>query len=184
MLLSSGKRHQVADQSTPLESHPEDDAQISARGLSKKDAEAWVKATKRLQKKLGRPVRPADYPEFAQTKEGLPIRHLFIWDDTEAAKKYREHQAAFYCRIVRVVVSAGDAPVRAIVRVVDVNEKTGYVPVSDLATNDSYREQVLSDAARDLRSFKGKFEGLNRWLNSDKLDSALTSIGSAIDALG
>jgi hypothetical protein len=82
------------------------------------------------------------------------------------------------------VVSAGDAPVRAIVRVVDVNEKTGYVPVSDLATNDSYREQVLSDAARDLRSFKGKFEGLNRWLNSDKLDSALTSIGSAIDALG
>jgi hypothetical protein len=151
-------------------------AEIRSSGMSKADARAWLAATVLLHARLGRPVRPADFVAFAQTTEGKPIRHMFTWDNAEAADNFRALEAAHWCRMVKVVVAADQGPIRAIVHVTN-GDRSGYVTLNEAVGRDDYRRQVLAEAARDLRLFKAKYSQLQAWLNSPALSRALEALG-------
>lgn len=158
-------------------------AEIVGRGMSKENAITWARVTQELNGKFGRPVTPSDYVAFAKTKAGACIRNLFTWDDKEAADKFRLLEAAYYCRAVRVLVSADEAPMRAIVRVHQ-GDSSGYVTVSSALRNESYKAQVLAEAARELRLFRAKFAQLRQWVDSPGLKRALDAVDAAVSELG
>jgi len=157
-------------------------AEIVGRGMSKKDAVLWLDVTERLRGELGRPVKPADYVAFAKSKKGESIRHLFEWDNAKAADNFRLLQAAHYCRMVRVVFSAEEAPMRAIVRVVDTSDRSGYVPLKEVHDSEFYRKQILGEAARDLRLFRVKYLTLKNYLGSADLAAAFELVEQAFAA--
>lgn len=156
--------------------------EIVGRGMSKKDAKVWLKVTEILRRKLDRPVKPADYVAFAKTKQGVSIKHLFTWDDNKAATKYRELEAAHWCRSVRVVLSGSEEPMRAVVNVIDTEGNRGYIPTREAGSDDFYKKQVLAEAARDLRLFRARFECLSRWLGG-KLPIVLEKLKEVEDLL-
>lgn len=162
-------------------------AEIVAIGMSKSDAELWLRVTAQLHRDLGRPVKPKDFVAFARTKspDAKAVAELiFRVDSQEAAERYYELTAAYFCRCVRVFVSGDTGPIRAIVRVTDTSGHSGYVGLDDAARRPDYRQQVLADAARELRYFRTKFSSLKAALNSPHLDRALAAVEAAEKELG
>lgn len=150
---------------------------IKSTSMSEKDATAYNAMISALFERLKRPVRPADIVAHVKTPEGSHLSHLFEWNDSIAAAKYREHQAAYFCRIVKVVITAGEAPMRTIVRVVNAEKQSGYVPLGVVQKNDEFKKQLMGDTARSIRLFREKLKTLHRWLGTEKLDRALSTIG-------
>ena len=88
----------------------------------------------------------------------------FLWDDTEAAEKYREHQAA---HIIRCIVIAPEnpkrEPVRAFINVSDNNTMdTGrsYRSLIVVLQETTLRDQMLTQALKELRNFEVKYATL------------------------
>jgi hypothetical protein len=162
-------------------------AEIVAKGMSKAHANAWLRVTDKLYSKLGRPVRPSDFVAFAKkdrSRDGKIIAKLiFHVSKEEASQRYYQLVAAHYCRVVRVVVSESDAPVRAIVRVTEAKQ-SGYAPLSAVENRPDLRQQVLADAARELRYMREKFASMRRWIDSPALARAFAAIDTAISELG
>ncbi len=101
-------------------------------------------------------------------KTDSPLHDYFEWDDTEAAAKYRYIQAAMLIRSVKVSVETHpqDQPkiIRAFVSVASKPELTdstesvnSYVPLQVALESDDYRNQMLENAFRELRSFQRKY---------------------------
>lgn len=116
-----------------------------------------------------------------------PIHNCFEWDDTQAGERFRLIQAAILIRSVRVSVETHpqDKPkiIRAFVSVTtrkethDEDEESelinSYVPLDIALKTDDYRNQMLENAFRELRSFQRKYAILKE----------LTGVFSAIEGL-
>lgn len=96
--------------------------------------------------------------------EEAPLHDEFLWDDTEAAEKYREHQAA---HIIRCIVIAPEnpkrEPVRAFINVSDNNTMdTGrsYRSLNVVLQETTLRDQMLTQALKELRNFEVKYATL------------------------
>ncbi len=89
-----------------------------------------------------------------------PLHDEFLWDDTEAAEKYREHQAA---RIIRCIVVTPEVtkqePVRAFINVTDVSRS--YRSLDVVLQSTTLRDQMLEQALRDMRNFETKYATLS-----------------------
>jgi hypothetical protein len=179
-----GKPASIADIDVGRETVIEVKPEVAGRSISKKDAEAWLRATRTLEKNLGRPVKPADFVTFARLKEGKSIRGFFTWDDRVAGEKYRVAEAAFYCRAVRIRFAEGVAPVRALVSVKVDDGERGYVSLDEAQRVPEYKQQVILDARRELRHLAAKLDSLVRWLDSPELARALEHVTRAIGELG
>lgn len=116
-----------------------------------------------------------------------PLHSLFCWDDTEAAKKYREIQAAHLIRQCRVEITPAPesetVTVRAFVNVRDEDEgETNlhmaghYVPTGEAIKNPIYREQVIAQALRDLEAFENKYKAFEFLANAVSKVTALAKI--------
>lgn len=108
-------------------------------------------------------------------KESSPIHNCFEWDDTAAGEKFRYLQACMLIRSVKVSVETHpqDKPkvIRAFVSVVahpgnddSTNTETEagegnncYVPLEVALNTPNYRDQMLENAFRELRSFQRKY---------------------------
>ena len=102
-----------------------------------------------------------------------PLHSLFCWDDTEAARRYREIQAAHLIRQCRVEITPSPesetVTVRAFVNVrdtepdepADLNTPGHYVPISNALTNPEYRNQIIAQALRDLEAFRQKYQSFS-----------------------
>lgn len=89
-----------------------------------------------------------------------PLHEEFIWDDTEAAEKYREHQAAHIIRCIIVRPEAvSKEPVRAFVNVSD--EQRSYRSLDIVLQKTNLREQLLGQALKDLKAFEVKYSTLS-----------------------
>ena len=93
--------------------------------------------------------------------EDAPLHDEFLWDDTEAAEKYREHQAA---HIIRCIVITPETPkrepVRAFINVSDNNMMdTGrsYRSLDVVLQKTTLRDQMLTQALKELRNFETKY---------------------------
>ena len=131
----------------------------------------------RIAKANGGQLTPEDVVKNARAKSS-PLHSHFTWDDDEAAERYRLVEASYLIRMVRVKVemNGNEHPysVRAFVNVGIPAEKSDdeeddadpeepqpldrcYVPLKVAMKVDDYRQQMLDNAARDLRTFRNKY---------------------------
>ena len=87
------------------------------------------------------------------------LHGLFEWDDTEAARRYREDQARYILRQITVRVEyKHDEPrqLRAFV-VVTRDEKRTYVPLMVVMGDAELRHQVLEHAYDEMRLWVARY---------------------------
>lgn len=98
----------------------------------------------------------------ASRKKNAPLHRCFEWDDTKAAERYRETQAAALLRNLTVTVEpiADETPktVRAFVKATE--KKGSYISVISALSNEHLRESLLQSALAELREFQKKYADL------------------------
>lgn len=105
-------------------------------------------------------LEPAAVVEAATPKKS-PLHALFEWDNTEAAQLYREKQAAYLIRSIKVVVEqAVPTTTRAFVSVQVADQPREYKPIDAVLADTAMRASLLQRALRDLRAWQQKYAGL------------------------
>lgn len=110
---------------------------------------------------------PAEVVKSASRKSS-PLHRFFTWDDTEAARRYREEQAAFLIRRIKVEIQTSPTKtltVRAFVNVrepdddgyISLGAKGTYVPIQRVMDDGEMRAQMLDAAKRELAAFRTKY---------------------------
>lgn len=128
-------------------------------------------------------LMPSEVIKSAKSKSS-PLHKYFIWDDTEAARRYRETQAAELIRRVKVEIQTSETKtitVRAFINVrepnedgcISLSEQGRYLPIVSVLNDEGLKEQMLESAKRDLIAFKNKYAIL----------SELSKVFDAIDEL-
>lgn len=137
----------------------------------KGDAQKVGEALEKLRNDAGA-LSPQRIVEAARPS-GSPLHDYFDWNDTSAAEKYREQQAAHLLRSIVVTRAPGvelKAPTRAFVSVRqvardhDVDEEVPpatYTSISEAVRVVDYREQLVNDALRDLDAYRIKYQLLS-----------------------
>ena len=148
---------------------------------SKVDANVVGGAIDALGRRLGKGfegVSPSDVVAEAESPES-PLHSLFTWDDTEAAAKWRNHEARNILNSIRIVIEEAPKP-KTIVGRVSVKTDDGerlYVPTSFAARNESLREQMIADALSGLKGWTRRYADLKG------AEKAMALVGEAIEAL-
>lgn len=103
-------------------------------------------------------VRPGDIVEESRD-ESAPLHECFEWDDTEAARMYRERQAGDMLRGITVeVVTEKREPVE--VRAF-VSTGKAYRGVTEVLKSDEQTSYLLERALAELESFRRKYRTLS-----------------------
>lgn len=98
-----------------------------------------------------------------------PLHPKFVWDDTEAARLYRNVQAQLLIRSVKVSIipSGGNEPVvvRAFISRTEIDRDVAtagsgsYAPVEAVMASDVDREKYLRQLEREWQSLKRRAQG-------------------------
>ena len=186
---SAGKENlEPMDRSEPLTtSQPVDDLEESVP-IKVTDAALWIRARDLCEQKLHRLPNNEDMVDFARSKAGEFVRHLFPFDDVEAsARKHWVYLAGCYTRKATVIFASDPsrAPerIRALHVVTDADGNRGITTIQACVNNKSYADQVLADARVAIDQFRVKYEQLARVLKSAPLTSAVGHAKRASDAL-
>ncbi len=93
-----------------------------------------------------------------------PLHDSFNWDDTEAAEKWRLHQARNLLRIMVEYLPADKSqsePTRVFVALrTEATEGGGYRRMADVLSDEEMREALLSQAHDDMRTFTQRYTKL------------------------
>ena len=100
------------------------------------------------------------------------LHRFFIWDDTEAAARYRECQAYCLIRSIKVTVQSSGSEaviVRAFVNIkeaedngtINFRQRGRYIPIEIALIDEESKRQMLANALRDLSAFRAKYSTLN-----------------------
>ena len=127
--------------------------------------------------KYGGSVTPRQVVEFAENAD-TALHGCFDWEDTEAARKWRLHQARQLLRVAVIVLPEQKEPVRAFVSLYpDRKANTGYRSMVAVLNDDQMREQMLRDAMIELQTFRKKYSRLKElsgvFAEIDKLQTPL-----------
>jgi len=101
------------------------------------------------------------------------LHQYFTWDDTEAARKFREFQAYELIRRVKVTIETPDAkeitvrafwPVKQVERdgTINAGRPGSYLPLAEAMQNEGALAQIIAAAKSELRAFSVKYKQLNR----------------------
>lgn len=113
-------------------------------------------------------LRPEAVVEAARD-DSSPLHSYFTWDDTEAARRQRLHEARHLIRVAVTVLPNSTEPVRAFVSLSTERGKaqpgrvtggSGYRLITKVLTDEQAREQLLADALRELEAFRRKYARL------------------------
>ena len=98
------------------------------------------------------------------TPRSSPLHGHFEWNDGKAARLYRLDQAAHLIRSIEVIHTASkqEAPIRAFVSVVR-DEDRSYTSVAHALTDPELRQQVLSQAWRELEAWRKRHAELTEF---------------------
>lgn len=93
-----------------------------------------------------------------------PLHHFFDWDESEAAQKWRVHQARLLISRVKVEVITDDQPpvrVRGFIATEDVSGEHGggYVSIDDIEKQSRDAAAVLASIQRDINRLRRKYKG-------------------------
>lgn len=118
-----------------------------------------------IRKQHGGILDPKDVVKFAKNPK-TALHAQFNWDDTEAAKQWRLHEARNIIRLhVTVISDENPHPVRAYVSLSTERHgskaaSTGYRHVADILSDEDLSIQMLSDALNELKTFQKKYRTL------------------------
>lgn len=118
---------------------------------------------------------PEKVVEFAADPNSA-LHSQFEWDDTEAAREYRLHQARNLIRVVVTMLPNTTKETRAYVSLIsDRSNKSGggYRTMVDVLSDEDRRRELLSMALADMRRWREKYGELKE----------LAAIFDAIDDL-
>jgi hypothetical protein len=115
-------------------------------------------------------LTPRSVVDVAKNKNST-LHRFFIWDDTEAARRFRLIQAYQLIRSVTVTIQASEnktVQVRAFVNVkpvasdgtINMGDRGQFMPIADAMEDDDSRGQVIAAATRELTSFRRKYSAL------------------------
>ncbi|MFH1602473.1 MAG: hypothetical protein ABIH03_01030, partial [Pseudomonadota bacterium] len=129
-----------------------------ARGM---DSQAVGEALDGLNNKHG--GLTAEIVLTAARPKASPMHNAFIWNDADAARKYRLRQAGHLIRAV--VVHSDDMPtVRRFVNVIIADEDEAamryYMTLDAALSDEDCRKYVLSNAKGELANFRDKYANL------------------------
>ena len=100
-----------------------------------------------------------------------PIHSLFNWDDTEAARLYREEQARGAIRSLRVVVTFDEAPKETGPHIAYINvhkgDQRGYVNAPEVMASVTMRDEAVEAAKAAFLSLRERHRALSK--SSDEL---------------
>ena len=124
------------------------------------DAEAEIvgKELERLEKTDGK-IIPERVVELAKSRRS-PLHNYFTWDDEEAANRHRLEEARALIRSIVVeyeIEREQKTMVRAFYNVTDEKKGRGYVNLKDINDNKGYRQQILDQALKELRSWADRY---------------------------
>ena len=128
-----------------------------------------------LAKSGGGVLLPEAVVEAARDKDS-PLHSHFDWNNTEAAAKWRLHQAR---NLIRVVVeylpSAPSIPQRVFVALRSESQTGGgYRPLRQVMASVDMRADLLSQAFDDMKMFAAKYQHLS------ELAGVVTAMSSAL----
>lgn len=125
-------------------------------------AAAAGRALEAIRRGAGGGLTPAAVVEAAAHPDH-PLHRAFTWDDTEAAARWREHQARHLLYSLRVTVDVGRGAQLVYVSVNTREEGRTYLPTATVMTDAEYRDRSLAEALRTLEGFE------RRWRHLDEL---------------
>lgn len=138
-------------------------------------ADVAGKALNEIEKVHGELTPPVVVVEAANPRN--PLHRCFEWDDTTAAKRFREEQARFLLRSIRVIVDYKgkkiEQPVYVNVRIQGEDEgpqRSFYVRTTEGMSTKAYREYILKDALTYLEAAQ------HRWSMFDELKEVFEAI--------
>jgi hypothetical protein len=123
-----------------------------------------VDELRRLAARKGGELRPIDVVDAARLKRS-PLHDQFDWDDTEAAERWRLHQARNLLRVV-VAFEPVDEDKRIECRVFisltpDRESGVGYRVMHTVLSDPEQRKQLLDDARAEMKRFITKYRKLD-----------------------
>jgi hypothetical protein len=87
-----------------------------------------------------------------------PLHGSFTWDDTEAARKWRVHQARNLIRVHVNVIWPDTKPTRVFVSLMDDRRSgVGYRSAVDVLADDDLRDQLIAQAKKDADLWRKKY---------------------------
>jgi hypothetical protein len=146
------------------------------------DAAAIAAALQQIMEQRGGKITAADVLEAASQEEH-PLHKYFEWDDAAAAKHYRLNQARQIIKAVQYEVKTGQITIEigAFVRIFNTDQLPraapgpGYVALPVAVENVDFKEQTLSRALQELRSFQARYRTLSM---------VVTELKPLIEAIG
>jgi hypothetical protein len=118
---------------------------------------------RRISDENGGVLRAVDVVQAAK-REASPLHTQFDWDDSEAAHKWRLHQARNLIRVTVEYIGEGEerTPARVFVSLTpDRNEDGGcYRATAAVMSDAKYRAQLLADARAEMERFEKKYSDL------------------------
>lgn len=112
---------------------------------------------KKIAAKHGGKLYPRDVVDEAR-EESSPLHKSFEWNDCVAAEQWRIEQARRLIQISVTVLDGTKEPIRAFVSLTtDRKDGGGYFPVEAVLSNKKQTEQMLKDAAAELKLFTLKY---------------------------
>lgn len=109
-------------------------------------------------------ITPVALLEAARS-EKHPLHNYFIWDDAIAAERYRQEQAGYIIRHIVIEpenITDSKIQVRAFVNVEE-DKESHYTTIGNAMANPALREQVISKAYKELKSWENKYWDLKEF---------------------
>jgi hypothetical protein len=138
-----------------------------------------ITVVERIERKHGQ-CHPALLVHAAKSPRS-PIHGLFEWDDTEAARQWRVHQARRVLNTITIVVEGVEAPVPAylhITKITDEGVAHGYMSAARALVGEN-REGVLRDALAGLQGWRRRYGQLNElaavWAALDEVEDQVAA---------
>ncbi len=125
-------------------------------------------------------LTPEKVVEAAQAEDS-PLHHRFEWDDSEAARKFRNIQAGVLIRQIKVTVikrttttkEINVIATRALQAPMGDRGKGGYSKIEDIMADPARREDMLRTVLTELAAYRKRYANLeelaNVWEALDKL---------------
>jgi hypothetical protein len=95
------------------------------------------------------------------TDPDSPLHHRFTWDDSDAAEKWRLHEASQLLRITfRASMGGRPADLRAfwVVKGDRNNPESRYEPIEEIAPNPIAKTIMMQQMRRDWQRFRARYE--------------------------
>lgn len=125
---------------------------------------------------------------LAHAKHRSSILHgYFTWDDTEAARRWREAQAYDLIRRVTVTVETHEGreitvrafwPVKKIENdgTIDQSKRGSFIEIGAAMTNQEAIQQIIDNAKRELSAFSTKYSKLQELLQFQNLFAEIKKV--------